>query len=157
MDNSKESNAFTCLRCGNCCQGEGGIVLTDTDRNRLCNHLNMDLATFTTAYVETVSGKNRLRTDGKGWCIFFAEGCTVHPAKPTICRAWPFFRGNMVDATSWQMAQDACSGINAGSSHTDFVAQGKSYLHELEIDPSSESGPNALRDTEEATQRPDTS
>ena len=144
MDNPKENTAFTCLRCGNCCQGEGGIVLTDADRNRLCNHLKMDLESFTATYVERVNGKHRLRTNAAGWCVFFTEGCAVHPAKPTICRAWPFFRGNMVDAASWQMAQDACPGINPRSGHTGFVAQGEDYLQKLEVEPSTETGPNAL-------------
>ncbi len=69
----------------------------------------------------------------------------MHPAKPTICRAWPFFRGNMVDATSWRMAQDACPGINPGPGHAGFVAQGETYLRSLEVEPTSDVGPNALR------------
>ena len=154
MDNPKENTAFTCLRCGGCCQGEGGIVLTEADVDRLCGHLGMERPAFAAAYVETVSGKNRLRTDTKGWCIFFAEGCSVHPAKPTICRAWPFFRGNMVDATSWEMAQDACPGINPGPGHLEFIAQGETYLRSLEVEPSSDVGPNALRSGKDAQNAP---
>ena len=144
MDNTKKSTVFDCLRCGGCCRGEGGIVLTEADVDRLCGHLGMDRPAFAAAYVETVSGKNRLRTDAKGWCIFFTEGCSVHPAKPTICRAWPFFRGNMVDANSWLMAQDACPGINNESGHPEFVAQGNVYLHDLDLEPSTATSPNAL-------------
>lgn len=152
-DKPKENPAFTCLRCGGCCQGEGGIVLTDADMDRLCGHFGMERRAFAAAYVETVSGKKRLRTDAQGWCIFFAGGCSVHPAKPAVCRAWPFFRGNMVDATSWQMAQDACPGINPGPGHAGFVAQGEVYLRSLGVGQASTVGPNALsgRDARDAS------
>lgn len=132
------------MRCGNCCQGEGGIVLNDSDVRRLCSHLGELPAAFAATYTETVNGKQRLRTNEHGWCIFFAQGCTVHPAKPSVCRAWPFFRGNMVDANSWQMAQDACPGINPRTSHAEFVAQGEAYLQDLDLEPCSPASPNAL-------------
>ncbi|SDB30423.1 hypothetical protein SAMN05660653_01475 [Desulfonatronum thiosulfatophilum] len=136
--------AFICLRCGNCCHGEGGIVLNDSDVHRLCNHLDLDLASFAAVYMESVNGKNRLRTNEQGWCIFFEQGCAVHPAKPAVCQAWPFFRGNMVDANSWLMAQDACPGINNETGHQEFVAQGNSYLQDLDLEPSTATSPNAL-------------
>lgn len=145
MDNQDPFSAFTCKRCGNCCQGEGGIILTPADVDRLRAHLNMGPKAFADSCTETVGGKQRLRTNDQGWCIFFTDGCTVHPAKPSVCRAWPFFRGNMVDESSWQMAQGACPGISPGSGHMKFVAQGQSYLDSLEIEPPSDTSPNALR------------
>ncbi|WP_045218781.1 YkgJ family cysteine cluster protein [Desulfonatronum thioautotrophicum] len=145
MDNPNKHAAFACQRCGDCCQGEGGIVLTEADVDRLCGHLGMEPSAFAAAYVETIGGKSRLRTSASGWCIFFTEGCSVHPAKPAICRAWPFFRGNMVDATSWQMAQDSCPGINPEPGHLAFITQGERYLQSLEVEPNSDAGPNALR------------
>lgn len=154
MNNPSLDAAFTCRRCGNCCQGQGGIVLTAADVHRLCRHLNTDPASFAGAYVETVNGKDRLRTNDQGWCIFFADGCAVHPAKPTICRAWPFFRGNMVDASSWAMAQDACPGINPKPGHAGFKAQGADYLLGLEVEPLTVSSPNALTDAAYAPSDP---
>ena len=145
------TEAFTCLRCGNCCHGEGGIVLNASDEIMLCTHLGMDHAAFAAACTETVNGKKRLRTNEQGWCIFFAQGCSVHPAKPAVCRAWPFFRGNMLDANSWLMAQDACPGINNETGHAEFVAQGNVYLQDMDLEPSTETSPNALnRSTQEA-------
>jgi uncharacterized protein len=144
MNSQFASLAFTCLRCGNCCQGEGGIVLTAMDITRLCSHLQLTVAEFSATCMETVGGKQRLRTKHDGWCLFFNEGCSVHPAKPSVCRAWPFFRGNMVDASSWEMAQDACPGINAQVGHAQFVLQGREYLRNLELEEATDSGPNAL-------------
>jgi uncharacterized protein len=140
-------SAFTCIRCGNCCQGEGGIVLTHQDIDRLCAYLHLDRDALISEYVECVSDKLRLRTSSAGWCIFFKDGCAVHPAKPAVCRAWPFFRGNMIDADSWRMAQDACPGINAQAGHDLFVVQGRAYLRDLDPAPSTPTGPNALPDS----------
>lgn len=145
MDNQDLFTAFTCKRCGNCCQGKGGIVLTPADVDRLCAHLGMQREVFVASCTETVGGKQRLRTNDQGWCLFFTAGCAVHPAKPAVCRAWPFFQGNMVDESSWQMAQDACPGIRPESGHPEFVAQGRKYLDNLDVGPSSDTSPNALR------------
>ncbi len=131
---SKDS-AFTCRRCGHCCQGEGGIILTAPDIRRLCRHLGIDRERFLSQSAEHAGGKYRLKSRDDGYCIFFIEGhgCGVHQARPDICRAWPFFRGNLIDAVSWEMAQDFCPGINGKVSHEEFVRQGLRYLHDQGI------------------------
>lgn len=120
--------AFTCRRCGHCCQGVGGIVLSDADIARLAVHLHLDAATFLTRFAEHVGGKSRLVTGPDNACVFYAEGCSVHPARPDVCRAWPFFRGNIIDPQSHAMAAEDCPGINTGVSHAEFARQGKAYL-----------------------------
>jgi uncharacterized protein len=92
-----------------------------------------------------VNGKARIRTVND-WCVFFDAGCLVHPAKPSVCRVWPFFQGNMLDELSWQMAQDACPGINPRAGHAAFVHEGLHYLNELNLEPE-DNGPNALNMT----------
>ena len=65
---------------------------------------------------------------------------------PDVCRAWPFFRGNLVDADSWGMALDYCPGINPEAGHAAFVREGLRYLREngLEGDDAPD-GAGALR------------
>lgn len=48
--------------------------------------------------------------------------------KPSICRAWPFFRGNIEDAASLAMAKEFCPGIKATAKHVDFAREGRAYL-----------------------------
>lgn len=124
--------AFDCKRCGHCCQGEGGIVLTPHDRERLAGHLGLPVPAMLERFAESANGKLRLRVGEDAYCIFFRQGvgCGVHPGRPDICRAWPYFRGNLVDATSWEMIQTDCPGVNNAAGHEAFVQEGVDYLHE---------------------------
>lgn len=131
--------------CGHCCQGEGGIVLTEKDRTRLADHLGISPEELVKRFAVTRGGKLHLTCGDDGFCVFFDQGCGVHPGRPDICRAWPYFRGNLVDKTSWEMIQDYCPGVNPAAGHAEFVRQGKLYLHSqglLRYDP--DTSPNAL-------------
>ena len=70
-----------------------------------------------------------------GVCIFYAdhEGCTVHQNKPAVCKAWPFFRGNLVDPISLELAKDYCPGLNPKVSHKDFASIGRKYLQDEDL------------------------
>lgn len=120
--------AFTCRRCGHCCHGEGGIVMSRGDIMRLAAHLRMEPDAMLARYALFVSGKYRLTTGPDGYCVFYAEGCGVHPGRPDVCRAWPYFRGNIIDADSHAMAAEDCPGINREVSHAEFARQGREYL-----------------------------
>ncbi len=123
---------FDCKMCGQCCEGQGGIVVSPSDLERICSHLLLDAQEFLAQYGHMHNGKLKVRSGDDGFCIFFkqGEGCAVHVAKPNICRAWPFFRGNMLDDESFFLAKDYCAGIRADSTHMEFVEEGISYLQE---------------------------
>ncbi|WP_027368132.1 YkgJ family cysteine cluster protein [Desulfocurvibacter africanus] len=144
-----ESNlAFECRRCGHCCEGQGGIILTEQDVERLRTHLGLAREEFLTMAVEFKSDRNRLRTGPDGYCIYYRQdlhGCGIHPARPDICRAWPFFRGNLLDRLSWEMVQDYCPGVNPTVSHAEFVRQGQAYLRNCGLVAVGEDAPAALR------------
>ncbi len=139
--------------CGNCCQGTGGIVVSLEEQQHLCEFLDLDLATFLDQYTEVISSKRIIKSDDSGYCVFFEKdkGCRVHPSKPKVCRAWPFFRGNLVDQTSWEMAQDSCPGISQEISHDEFVRQGLSYLASHGLTQTRDMGANALKVTDLAS------
>lgn len=141
---------FDCRKCGTCCLGEGGIVLGPKDLARLAAHFSMDPKRFLAEYATLHNGKHKIRTGPDGSCLFFqaGKGCSVHEFKPDVCRAWPFFRGNMVDAASLEMAKEFCPGIRSDATHEEFVAEGRKYLDEnglLAEDPQKEA--NALLPT----------
>lgn len=131
---SKSANSgksFDCLMCGHCCEGTGGIVVSEKDLQRLCAHLDVTPEEFAEQWGVYKGEKLIIRTSG-AHCIFFVagKGCGVHLAKPDICRAWPYFRGNLVDEESLSLAKDFCPGIPQELSHEDFVDQGLAYLHD---------------------------
>lgn len=126
----RTGTAFDCRMCGRCCMGKGGIVVSGKDLKRLCAHLACGPEDFENRYGQRRNGKMYIRSDETGCCLFFQKGigCGVHAAKPDICRAWPYFRGNLVDSESLELAKGFCPGISREQSHGDFVKEGLAYL-----------------------------
>lgn len=116
--------------CGRCCEGEGGIVVSGKDLDRICTHLGVSHTEFEQTWGERRGGKLHVRVGKNGTCVFFEKdkGCSVHIAKPDICRAWPFFRGNLVDGESHALAAEFCPGISRECGHEDFIRQGLETL-----------------------------
>lgn len=125
-----QTMVFECRQCGQCCEGKGGIVLSDKDLARLAHFLALPDEEVIEKYCELSNGKLKIKTGADGNCVFFsgAESCTIHEVKPDICRAWPFFRGNLEDPVSLAMARDFCPGINPAVSFEEFVTEGIAYL-----------------------------
>ena len=123
------TQVFDCKMCGICCEGKGGIVVSPTDLERLASYLKLEPEQVVATYAEYVGTKLKLRHEN-GVCVFFVKerGCTVHEGKPAICKAWPFFRGNLVDPESFALAKDFCPGISANVTFEDFVRFGFAYL-----------------------------
>ena len=121
---------FECRMCGNCCQGQGGIVTSEPEQKRIADFLGLSLDNFLDSYTEFRNGKRCIKTRENDCCIFFhaGEGCGIHPVKPDVCRAWPFFRGNLLDELSFELAKDYCRGIKPDAAHEDFVREGIAYL-----------------------------
>lgn len=100
------------------------------DLPRLLVYLNMEKADFLARYTEIFDGKPVLITGEDDFCYFFEEGrgCTIHEARPDVCRAWPYFRGNLIDEFSFAMAKEDCPGIVKTVSHAFFAHDGYAYL-----------------------------
>lgn len=147
MTNESSLTVFDCRMCGHCCTGKGGIIVSPKDLQRLAAHMSLPPQTVLEQYCERMGGKWQVRCGDDGRCIFFRDGrgCAVHEGKPSICKAWPFFRGNLEDALSWELAKDFCPGITRDASHEDFARQGRQYLRDNDLlasDPTCEA--NAL-------------
>ncbi|MCA1743029.1 MAG: YkgJ family cysteine cluster protein [Desulfovibrionales bacterium] len=140
-------NAFNCTMCGQCCQGDGGIVATLEEQQSMADFLNLSLSKFQETYIRQSGQKYFVQTNASGLCLLFVQdkGCIAHPVKPKTCRAWPFFRGNLMDESSFEMAREYCSGINPHVSFEEFVAQGLCYLEENNLSTETSPSPaNAL-------------
>lgn len=131
MSDLTDTVVFRCQMCGHCCEGSGGIIVSPADLDRLSAFLRQTPDRVRKRYLEKLAGKWRLKSE-KGKCVFFEAGigCSVHHGKPAVCRAWPFFRGNLLDPSSLDLARDYCPGIGRNVSHDDFVRFGRKYLQE---------------------------
>lgn len=144
---------FNCRRCGHCCHGRGGIVVGPRDLPRLAAHLGLPEAEFLARCTETRAGKPVLLCGEDGYCLYYREGrgCAVHEARPDVCRAWPYFRGNLVDAVSFRMAAEDCPGVTPDADHAAFAREGFAYLQAhglLGTDPAREGRALIVREDE---------
>jgi Fe-S-cluster containining protein len=105
---------FECHRCGNCCRGDGHVVLTPDDLARLAARFELTEEAFAARYtwrredgaVCLVDQGDALRS-----CVFLtAENtCEVHhTAKPTQCQGFPM---------KWRPpdALEICAGLRAAA------------------------------------------
>ena len=122
--------AFDCKMCGQCCYGEGGIYLEEGEAERISNFLRLGLEEFLHKYCEEKYGKVYIKTAKSGYCIFYDDkkACLIHPVKPFRCLQWPFYPANVQDPDAWNLAKDACPGINRNCSFEEFVRQAKAWL-----------------------------
>lgn len=117
--------AFQCKMCGTCCYGEGGIYLDAHEIARVSDHLGLSPETFVAEFCRQRHGKTYISTGPDGYCVFYDAGekCRIHPVKPRPCTLWPFYAALLKDEDAWNLAKDACPGINRECSHRDFVEQ----------------------------------
>ncbi len=138
---------FECQMCGHCCQGCGGIVINSPEQERIASFLHISTAELFSQYLEARNSKPCIKTCKDEFCIFFHsdKGCAIHAVKPDVCQAWPFFRGNLMDKLSFELAKEYCPGIKPDSTHKEFLRRGVNYLSKngLAADPE-EGAPNAL-------------
>lgn len=147
MPDQTLEDVFSCRKCGRCCEGAGGIVLRPADLERLAVFLGISLEKLREKYVVPRNGKPELLCGADGFCVFFKKdlGCMVHEAKPAVCRAWPFFRGNLVDPLGLAMARNFCPGIARNLSHERFLKTGINWLKKEGLAmQADETGPTAL-------------
>ncbi len=143
-------NDFECDQCGICCEGKNGIVVDDVkDLPRLLEYFNISKEELDNKYTLINNKKRVLRSGEDNYCLFYdkEKSCTIHPARPDICRAWPYFRGNVVDQVSFEMAKDDCKGIMPFAKHENFQKEAFTYLKENNLfkDIDDKSSANALK------------
>ncbi len=107
---------FTCIGgCTNCCNQRGFVYLTEADLKRAAAFVGMTARAFERRYVYRTKHLLRLRKPRGSQCPFLVEkGCTIHPAKPTQCRAFPFWPELVGDRAAWKEASGYCPGIGRG-------------------------------------------
>ena len=107
---------FTCQKgCIKCCDQVGFVYLTEDDVKRAAKYLLMTPAAFERKYVYRTRFKRRFRKPWDRQCPFLLkDGCSIHPAKPTQCRTFPFWPELVGDREEWNRTAQYCPGIGIG-------------------------------------------
>ncbi len=103
--------------CTKCCTRRGWVYLTESDLLRAAEFLGMTAAAFERQYVIRFRRLLRLRKAPRGQdsCHFLSDGgCTIHPAKPTQCRTYPFWPTIVGNRAMWKLEGTFCPGIGQG-------------------------------------------
>ena len=101
--------------CTACCTQRGFVYLTENDLGRAAEFLGMTAAAFERRYVYRTSKRMRLRVPREGQCHFLrAGGCSIHPAKPTQCRIFPFWPELVESRREWKKTARYCPGMGRG-------------------------------------------
>ncbi len=101
--------------CTACCRRKGFVYLTEADVARAAAFLGMTAAAFEKRYVYRTAHRLRLRVPRGATCRFLrSDGCSIHPAKPTQCRIFPFWPELAGSRREWRRTADWCPGIGQG-------------------------------------------
>jgi uncharacterized protein len=107
---------FKCTGCGECCTGTSGAVyLSASDVERLAEALKLPVDAFMSRYTQPSDGQIALidNPSAPADCIFLSgKACSVYDARPTQCRAYPFWLINVLEPKDWAEAADFCEGID---------------------------------------------
>src|SRR4051794_25308424 len=107
---------FSCQpNCTRCCDMQGYVYLTEDDLLRAAAYVGMTAADFEKRYVYRTRTMLRLRKPRGSQCHFLLEsGCSIHPAKPTQCRLFPFWPELVENQREWMRTAKYCPGIGTG-------------------------------------------
>lgn len=126
-DEDLDMKAFECRTCGECCYGEGGIFVGEEETQRIADFLEMTWEDFVSRCCEERHDRLYIRTGQDGFCLYYdkGKGCLIHPVKPDRCSLWPFFTAIVSDRDNWELAKEACAGINPDCPFEEFVRQAR--------------------------------
>lgn len=68
-----------------------------------------------------------LQLDSEGGRCVMLEGtlCRVHPVKPLLCRLWPYIPALLNDPEEFELAKQACPGLDPEAEHRQFVEEAR--------------------------------
>ncbi|MFZ5759809.1 MAG: YkgJ family cysteine cluster protein [Thermodesulfobacteriota bacterium] len=114
-----EENIFACKQCGYCCQGETTVSLDKADLQRMTAYLGMPEHEVVEKFLRVTDGIVQMKI-ADGHCIFFKNGCTIHPGKPWRCSQWPLHPSILADSGNFLAISASCPGINASLGYEEF-------------------------------------
>ena len=110
---------FSCRQCGHCCHGETTVSLTADDLDRMVAFLRLPVEEVKERYLR-VSGNVIQMKVVDGHCIFYNQGCTIHPGKPWRCTEWPLHPSILADRANFEAIRNSCPGIKGDVGYDEF-------------------------------------
>jgi len=111
---------FACQKgCTKCCERGGTVYLTEVDLERAAQYTGLTTAEFEALHVIRTRHLLRLRrlprSENRKGCRFLsADGCSIHPVKPTQCRTYPYWPSLVESRALWAQEAKFCPGIGKG-------------------------------------------
>jgi hypothetical protein len=91
------------------------VYLTESDVLRIAAFLGMTVKAFERKFVYRTRNRARLRIPRDASCHFLLEGgCSIHAAKPTQCRIFPFWPELLDSKREWRKTARYCPGLDKG-------------------------------------------
>lgn len=111
--------SFACTQCGNCCTGAPGAVwITDEDVERIAEHTGESTGEVRLFRTRLLGNHLSLTEYANGDCTYFdpeTRRCQIYPVRPTQCRTWPFWPGNVATPAAWERTKSVCPGAGRGN------------------------------------------
>ena len=112
-----EGLSFRCSQCGDCCRGEGFVWVNETEIESIARFLDIDRDEFGRRFLRRVGQSLSLTDNAEEDCIFWDQGCTIYPVRPTQCRTFPFWKHHLASPSSWASVGRVCPGVGEGRSY----------------------------------------
>ena len=97
---------FVCRRCNECCRQPGFVYVSSSEAEAIASFLKISAFDFVNQYCDLKDRRQLvLKKNPDESCIFLsAEGCSIHPVKPSQCRDFP---------NKWRTVNsfDYCAGL----------------------------------------------
>jgi len=94
---------------------DGLVYLNEDDLKKAAKFVGMSARKFEAKYVYRTRHQMRFRKPREKQCPFLEEGgCSIHPAKPTQCRTFPFWPELVEKRAAWNKTAKYCPGIGKG-------------------------------------------
>src|SRR6266567_5464608 len=101
--------------CTECCRQKGFVYRTEADLVRIAKFVGMSAPAFERKFVYRTRNRMRLRVPRDVSCHFLMDGgCSIHAAKPTQCRIFPFWPELVESRREWKKTARYCPGIGRG-------------------------------------------
>jgi len=106
--------------CGACCidhEDYAYVYLERDDIERLAEFLKLTRKEFLERHTTLDDGFRVLKMDQPDCPFLEGTCCSVHPARPTQCRTFPFWEENLTSRAAWKKLCGFCPGIDKGEVH----------------------------------------
>ncbi len=111
----KDGLRFKCTGCGECCTGAPGYVwVTEKEMKAIAESIGIPIEDFMAKYVRRVGRRYSLLEKPRSYDCIFLKGkkCRIYDVRPTQCRTFPWWTGNLDSEKTWKRLAKECEGIN---------------------------------------------